>query len=120
MQGGCQQLGWRGPAAWKKMWWVPGECGVGGGAAVLAAGEASPQEYWILQHLAISQCPSALSPPGSGAQQLWYNPFTAVCLRPAHHCRAPLPAPATLPLQNRSLGGDVCLSPQLCGFARSC
>lgn len=66
---------------------------------------------------AISWCPSVLSPPGSGTRQLRCSPFTAVCIRPAHHC-ALLSLP--LPLQNSSLGGDVCPSPQLRGFAQSC
>lgn len=59
---------------------------------------------------AISWCPSVLSPPGSGTRQLRCSPFTAVCIRPAHHC-ALLSLP--LPLQNSSLGGDVCPAPQL-------
>lgn len=118
MQGDGQQLDRGGPGAWR----VCGGCGVDVGER---------QWCWQLERLpdrstgfcsalSYSCCPSVLSPPGSDAQQLWYNPFTAVCLRPAHHCCAPLPAPATLPLQNSSLGGDVCPSPQLCEFAHGC
>lgn len=119
MQEDGQQPDQGGPG--RKGCWVQGVCGVdvhrGNGAGSWRGFPTGMLDFTALS--AISQCPSVLSPPGSAAQHLWYSPFTAVCLRPAHHCCAPVPAPAALPLSNSSLGGDVCPSPQLRGFAYS-
>lgn len=91
MQGDGQQLDWGGPGAWKKGWWVWERGSSTGSWRGFLTGVLH-----IAALSAIFWCPSVLSPPGPDAHQLWYNPFTAVCLRPAHHCCAPLPALATL------------------------